>query len=326
MNTVIGVLRRLPPAPTADDITFARRGFPVAANAVSRRVEEVPRAVVEGFGYGADHVDPAAIARRLDWVDPEWRSLAYEGAVGALIVRDLLRGRKSHRAVEFVRGPGAPHAMMAYVGCGLVLSRLPRTLWRRAVPVFDSDPLLPWLRWLAVDGYGFDKAYFDPARWVFGTAVPRPYPFDGAPEHFGPVFDQGVGRALWFVFGGNAEPLPRTIAAFAPSRRADLWSGIGAAITYVGGPDAADLERLLDAARGYRPELAVGAVSAAKARVYAGHVPETARVGVELLCGTTVEKAAQIADEAAEVPPDPGPPPYVQWRRRVAARFAEAGR
>ena len=324
MTTTLGVLRRVVPAPTMNDITFAQRGFPVEPNSISRRIEGVPRAVLEGFQYGADHAGADEIARRLEWIDPEYRSLAYEGAIGALVLRDLLAGGRSQRAEEFVRGAAAPHAMLAYIGCGLVLARLPRSLWSRAIPRFDSDPLLPWLRWLAIDGYGFDKAYFDPKRWVFARAVPKPYSFEGAPDYFLPVFDQGVGRALWFVFGGDVAQIPSVIERFPAQRRADLWSGIGAAATYIGGPSRTDLQALITAAGGYRADMAIGSVSAIKARHHAGFVPDATELAVELICGATVQEAVVLADEAAQRPPeDTEVPAYMQWRRRIRSQFVE---
>lgn len=324
MPTTLGLLRRVVPTPTIDDITFAHRGFPVTPNSVSRRIELVPRAVVDGFQCGADHAGAEEIARRLECIDPEHRSLAYEGAIGALILRDLLAGGRSRRAEEFVRGAAAPHAMLAYIGCGLVLARLPRSLWSRVIPRFDSDPLLPWLRWLAIDGYGFDKAYFDPQRWVFARAVPKPYPFDGAPDYFLPVFDQGVGRALWFVFGGDTTPIPAVIERFPARRRADLWSGIGAAATYVGGPSRTEIRALIIASGGYRADMAIGSVSAIKARHHAGFLPEVTLLAAELICGASVQEAVAVADEAAQRPPDDTQvPPYIQWRRRIQAQFAE---
>ena len=239
-----------------------------------------------------------------------------------MILRDLLTGGRRRQAEEFVRGAAAPHAMLAYIGCGLVLARLPRPLWRWAIPQFDSDPLLPWLRWLAIDGYGFDKAYFDPGRWVFGRAVPKPYPFDGAPAHFLPVFDQGVGRAMWFVFGGDTVTIPGAIERFPVNRRADLWSGIGAAATYVGGPPRADLAALIVTSGGYGAEMAVGAVSAIKARHHAGFVPDATVLAAELICGMTVPEAVALADEASYRPPEHNPvPAYLQWRQRVRSQF-----
>ncbi|HUO39708.1 MAG TPA: DUF1702 family protein, partial [Mycobacterium sp.] len=247
MPTTLGVLRRVVPAPTMKDITFAQRDFPVQPNSVSRRIEGVPRAVIEGFQYGADHAGTEEIVRRLGWIDPLYRGLAYEGAIGALILRDLLAGGRTQRAEEFVRGPAAPYAPLAYIGCGLVLARVPRSLWSRAVPWLESDPLLPWLRWLAIDGYGFDKAYFNPKRWVFGRALPKPYPFDDAPDYFLSVFHQGVGRALWFIFGGGVAAIPGVIERFPVARRADLWSGVGASSTYIGGPSRTDFHALVTA-------------------------------------------------------------------------------
>ena len=324
MPTTLGVLRRILPVPTMNDITFAQRSFPVEANSVSRHIEGVPRAVLEGFQYGADQSSTEEIVRRLEWIDPNYRALAYEGAIGALILRDMLAGGRTQHAEEFVRGPAAPYATLAYIGCGLVLPRLPRSLWSRAIPLFDSDPLLPWLRWSAIDGYGFDKAYFDPKRWVFARAVPKPYPFDSAPEYFLPVFDQGVGRALWFIFGGDVAAIPSVIERFPAGRRGDLWSGIGAASSYIGGPPRNDIRALVIAGDEYRADMAIGSVSAIKARHHAGFVPEATELAAELICGASVQEAVAVADEAVQrQAEDTAVPPYIQWRQRVRAQFAE---
>lgn len=329
MPNALGVLRHLVPAPTLNTVTFRRRGFPVEPNPVTRRVEGVPLAVVQGFQYGADYSDPAHLAQLLDGIDPLYRSLAYEGAIGALVLRDIMAGGRSHRARDFVRGPAAPHSMLAYIGCGLVLARLPRRLWERAIPVFDADPLLPWMRWVAIDGYAFDKAYFNPKRWAFGHQLPRPYPLEGAPEYFQAVFDQGIGRAIWFIFGGNTEPIPDVIQGFPQHRRADLWSGIGATAAYIGGPSRSRLQALAAAAAGYRADMAVGAVSAIKARHHAGYVPETTDLAADVICGGSVAEAVALAEAAtpagpeAATPagPDAPAPAYIQWRSRIRAEF-----
>ncbi|UGT41927.1 DUF1702 family protein [Nocardia yamanashiensis] len=324
MATLLTVARHLVPAPTMNDMKFAARGFPAAANEVSRRFEGVSRAVLEGFEYGADIDDPDEVARRLEWVDPRYRSLAYEGAIAAMTLRDLLALGRTDRAEEFTRTHGEPHSLMAYVGYGLVMSRLPRPLWRRAMPRFDSNPLVARLGWLAVDGYGFDRAFFDPRRWIVEHRRPPRYPWAGAPDYFPRAFDQGVGRALSFYYGGDCAAVADAVEAFEPDRRGDLWSGIGAAATYIGGQPAAELEALLARAGAHAPDLAIGAVMAVKARHYAGWVPESAELGAELFCRSDVAEISAFAEAAAEAPAEPGAvPDYEQWRLRIRARFAD---
>jgi len=74
--------------------------------------------------------------------------------------------------------------LLAYIGMGFAMARLPRRLWRKAVPDLTGNPYYPTMSWLAVDGYGFDRAYFDTRRWVDHQYVPAPYPWAGSPRLF----------------------------------------------------------------------------------------------------------------------------------------------
>ncbi|UGT62331.1 DUF1702 family protein [Nocardia asteroides] len=325
MITALGVARHLVPAPSMKDMLFHTRRFPVTAGPLARRYEGVPRAVLEGFEYGADIADPAEIAERLEWIDPLYRSLACEGAVAALAIRDLMSPRKQSRAIEFTRGPGAPHAMLAYIGFGLVLSRLPRPLWRRALPRLEqAEPLLAHLSWLAVDGYGFDLAFFDPERWIVRREPAPRYRWEGRTDYFDRAFDQGIGRAVAFYHAGDYDAAAATVRTFAPERRADLWSGVGTVACYLGGIDRAALLRLLAAAGPHLPDLAIGVVMAAEARQHAGFVPENTELASEVVCGANAATVAALAVQTAQAPPAPeGPPAYEQWRLRIRANFAE---
>ena len=79
------------------------------------------------------------------------------------------------------------------------------------------------------------------------------------------VFDNGLGRAMWFASGARAELVIRTLAGFPRERHAALWSGVGLATTYAGGASLSELQALLSAAGGHRNEVALGAAIAAKA-------------------------------------------------------------
>ncbi|MFI5781304.1 DUF1702 family protein [Nocardia sp. NPDC051570] len=324
MVTALTIARHLVPTPSMNDMKFAVRGFPVVANDVGRRYEGVSRAVLEGFEYGADIADPDLVARRLEWVDPYYRSLAYEGAVAAMTMRDLLMFGRTAHAEAFVRGHGEPHSLMAYVGFGLVMSRMPRWMWERALPRFDSNPLVGNLSWLAVDGYAFDRAFFDPRRWILGRRRAPQRRWEGFPEYFPRAFDQGIGRAISFYHGGDFEAIAATANTFEADRLGDVWSGIGAAAAYLGGPIRPELEKLMQSAGIYAPELAVGAVMAIKARHYSGFVPGNTELAAEVLCGGTVAELATLAETAAELPTEPLEiPAYELWRRRIRDQFAD---
>jgi enediyne biosynthesis protein E2 len=329
MSTVLGSVRRLVLAPALAEVSFARRGFPAAGSPVAARLEAIPQAVVCGFEWGMDAHDLWEIERRLDLVEPEMRGFAYEGATMACTVLDAMRGGRGTRTRDLLRGPGAVHIFLAYIGIGFAMSHLPRPLWKRVVPDLSGSPYHPTMSWLAVDGYGFDKAYFETSRWVDGQWRPQAYPWQGYPTYFPRALDQGIGRALWFMHGGMVDDVASAVARFAATRRADLWSGVGLAATFAGGCDHDGLVALRRLAReqdiAHEAHLAVGAVFAAKARMFSGHLPDHCDAAVRALADLSAAAASDLADSAVQR--DVGTreePTYETWRRQIRTQFVNA--
>ncbi|OLF10326.1 DUF1702 family protein [Actinophytocola xanthii] len=327
MPAILGTLRRLLLTPRLRAVTFAERGFPGAGAPAATSLEAIPQSVVCGFEWGIEHRRLWDVERRLETVSPELRGFAYEGAAMAAVVRDAMAGGRGTRTRELLAGPGEPHIFLTYIGIGFAMARLPRALWRGVLPELPGSPFHPTMSWLAVDGYGFDRAYFDTRRVVDEQREPRPYPWAGAPDYFPRAVDQGIGRALWFIDAGVPDRVAAAVERFAGPRRADLWAGVGLAATFAGGCGPAGLAELRAAAGRHAGEVALGAVFAARARTYAGHVPEHSRVGVEVLTGLPVPSAVALADETAVAPDtvgEDGSPAYEVWRRRIRDSFSQA--
>ncbi|MFG3052233.1 DUF1702 family protein [Kitasatospora sp. NPDC048239] len=323
MPTLLGSMRRLVLAPQLAEVTFARRGFPVAPTEATRHLEAVPQAVVCGFEWGMDVRDQWEIERRLSLVEPEQRGFAYEGAVMAFTVLDATAG--GTRTRDLLLGPGQPHVFLAYIGIGFAMARLPRPLWKKVLPDLSGTPYHPVMSWLAVDGYAFDRAYFDTGRWVDRQYVPAPYPWQGSKEYFPRAVDQGIGRALWFIHGGHPEQVAAAVGRFPGHRQPDLWSGVGLAATFAGGCPNEGLAALRSAAGGRRAELAQGAVFAIRAREYSGYVPPHSAAAIEVLTGRSVEQAVKIADDGTAHSGDGSHPAYELWRSRVRNEFSDLG-
>lgn len=323
MPTILGSLRRLILAPSLADVTFSRRGFEPGSPTVTRKLEEIPRSVVVGFEAGIESASLQEIEWRLDLVAEELRGFAYEGATMALTVLDRMRPGGGNRTRELLRGPARPHLFLTYIGIGFAMARLPRPRWRGILPDLTGEPYYPGLSWLAVDGYGFDLAYFHTRRWVVEQRVPRPYPWLDAPEYFPRAVDQGIGRALWFIHGARVADVTTAVERFPADRRPDLWSGVGLAAAFAGGATVADLTRLRGAAGEHAPELAQGAAFAAKARTFAGLVPAHTAGAVSALCGLPADRAAALVDEAVSTTGTSNPALiYEEWRSHVRRRFA----
>lgn len=305
-------------APSLAEVSFAGRRFPVAPSGATRRLEAIPQSVVCGFEWGIDSPGLWDIESRTRLVEPELQGFAYEGATMAFTIRDAMGPGRGRRAEELLRGPGRRHIFLAYIGIGFAMARLPRMLWRKVVPDLDGVAYYPAMSWLAVDGYGFDRAYFDTRRWVEEQHRPPSYPWAGAPDYFARAVDQGIGRALWFIHGAAVRSVASAVRSFATERQPDLWSGVGLAAAFAGcaPPDA--LAALAREAGEHRADAAQGAVFAAKARSYAGHVPEHTRAATGALAGLSVEAAAALADDSAPAPGAVGgEPDYERWRKHV---------
>jgi enediyne biosynthesis protein E2 len=231
-----------------------------------------------------------------------------------------------------VDGPGicwADRAVLTYIGIGFAMSHLPRPLWKKVVPDLDDVPYHPTMSWLAVDGYGFDKAYFDTRRYVDGQQRLAAYPWDGAPAYFARAVDQGIGRALWFIHGGRVAAVSPAVRRFATDRQADLWAGVGLAATFAGGCGPEDLAVLRRDARAdsveFEAHLSAGSVFASKARTYAGFVPSHSEAASWALTDMGSHAAAALADDATAGRAEAGDVPrYEHWRRTIRAYFLRA--
>ena len=317
MSTLLGSVRRLVLSPSLADVSFAARGFPVVATAATRALEAIPQAVICGFEWGVDFARQDDIVQRLDLVDTELRGFAYEGATMALTVRDAMAAGRGRRAGRFLAGPGRPHTFLTYIGIGFAMARLPRPLWRTVLPDLTGTPYYPTMSWLAVDGYGFDRAYFDTDTVVTRQRRLDPYPWQGRADYFPRAVDQGIGRALWFIHGAVPDAVGAAVRRFAADRHADLWSGVGLAATFAGGCDAIGLEAVREHSGEHWPHLAQGAVFAAKARDFSGFVAGHTGTALHVLTGLTVPAASALADDVSLTRANSGEPDYEAWRRQI---------
>jgi hypothetical protein len=298
-----------------DETTFARRGFRGGTPEVRLHLERVGQTFLEGYHLALEEAEPEALTRQLDAaVEREWRGFAFEGAAMALALLDHLTPWRRNRWQTFVQGPGSAHVYMVHVGLGWVVARLP---WLRRNVERTTARLDRLVRWLVVEGYGFHEGYFHWPQSVTAQAVPPP--LSGYKRR---VFDQGLGRSLWFVEGADVVNLPATIASFAHERQADLWSGVGLACAYAGGIEEAALKTLWEAAGPFQPQLGQGAAFAAKARQRAGNPAPHTELACAVLCGSSADVAAGLTDAALDnLPADELEPAFEIWRRRIQAHL-----
>ncbi|RPF19717.1 DUF1702 family protein [Myceligenerans xiligouense] len=310
---------RLLAAPRPDHTGYRHLGFAAGPDPVRERLDRIPRSVVIGFEAACESADEAELARRLDVLDPELLGFGYEGATMAWTILDAVTG--TDRTRRLLAGPGAPYLLLSYIGIGFAMRRLPRRLWRRVLPALDDGPFHPTLSWLAVDGYGFDLAYFARADHVTARRRPKPWPWLGHPGYFGRAVDQGIGRALWFVEGADVDRVAAAVGTFPADRRRDLWAGVGLASTYAGPRADAPYADLLTRAGEFAGHVGLGAVFAARARVAAGVVPDHTVAALDALTGLTAAAAAELADGCAVREDRDGVPAFELWRAALIDRL-----
>src|SRR5262249_5496275 len=149
---------------------------------------------------------------------------------------------RKDRWQTFTEHLARPHIYMMHVGLGWTLARLRRSVTSHLAKL---DPLLCWL---VVDGYGFHEGYFSWRRYVEQQATP--VQLNGYERR---VFDQGLGRSVWFVKGADVAAVASAIYAFPSARHDDLWSGVGLACAYAGGCGRIAIESLRVAVCGHLP-------------------------------------------------------------------------
>ncbi|HJT26638.1 MAG TPA: DUF1702 family protein [Pyrinomonadaceae bacterium] len=294
------------------EASFAQRGFRASDDESRRRLEQIGIVFLSGYHAALEESEFGPLARRLAFVETDLRGFAFEGAAMALALLDCLTPWRKDRWRTFTERLGQPHIYMMHVGLGWALARLRRGVTSHLAQL---DPLLGCL---AVDGYGFHEGYFNWPQYVEGRAIHAR--LHGYALR---VFDQGLGRSIWFVKGADVAAVVNAIDAFPTARHNDLWSGVGLACAYAGGCDRTGIESLRVAANRHLPSLAQGVAFAAKTRQRATNLNSHTENICRLIWRHSAVETAAITDAALEdLREEGGLPAYEVWRRRIQNKFA----
>ncbi|HEX8648071.1 MAG TPA: DUF1702 family protein [Thermoleophilaceae bacterium] len=285
---LFGKLRLRAFAITDEEAEFEKHGFTALDDAAREQLEEVGRWFARGFRAAMAETDAQKLGPYLEEVNDEFRGFAYEGAAVALTVLDFLV-RPGGRLRKLVQGPGVAHAWVLPIGYGWARTRL------KLMPKGPADLFGPLAGWAAIDGAGFHEGFYGAERYL-----DRAEPHGGVKGEAARVFDQGLGRALWFYRGGDPERIGATIGGFPRQRQPDLWGGMASAATYAGGVGEDVLDDLRRRSGEWEPDVAAGATLAVKARLLGGNVVPHTELACSTLVGCSVEEAGRIVDRAEE--------------------------
>jgi len=221
-------------------------------------VEERIARVVGVFQYGRaqDELfkDSVELERALVNTDALFISVSFEGAAAGLAYRQLQAGATR---IDVPDWPA--HAAQVHIGIGWALAELslrPDAYLSQFTGVMQGRVL---------DGFGYYSGLFRRRRCIQAMDIP-----EGIPAQLLTAFDQGLGRAMWYISKGEIEPLMNMVGPFPKERKAGIWRGIGVAATYVGGLDDVGFERLDLMARSSSPDFVVGVLLSAAGRITAG--------------------------------------------------------
>ena len=310
--SLLGQARRRFLGLSTSEASFAKRGFHAGEDNARQRLEQIGVTFLSGYHAALEETDFVTLAHQLAIVEADLRGFAFEGAAMGLALLDCFTPWRKDRWRTFTEGIAKSHIYMMHVGLGWALARLRRYVTPHLARL---DPLL---RWLVVDGYGFHEGYFSWPRYIEQQTIP--HRLDGYERR---VFDQGLGRSLWFVKGADVAAVTNTINAFHSARHDDLWSGVGLACAYAGGCNRAAIESLRIAASPHLPALAQGVAFAAKTRQRAANLNAHTETVCRLICGHSAEETAAITDAALEnLREEDGLPAYEMWRRRIQNKIA----
>ena len=286
--------------------------------AAQQHLEAAGRAFVDGYNAALAEPQADRLATELNDASAMYRGFAFEGAAMALALFDCLTPWNRGRLQAFIDSPaGDAHRYMLYIGAGWAIARIP---WRRRNFEQAIERHHPLFRWLALDGYGFHQGFFHPSEYLNRQTVPRRMSPQAAQ-----VFDQGLGRSMWFSHGAEAKRIADRVSAFPADRREDLWSGVGLAASYAGGVERGVLDELRERAGVYAAHMAQGTAFAAKARNRADNMVETTELACDVFCGCSADEAAAITDDCLRDLPEDGPEPaYAVWRARIRQCFETA--
>jgi hypothetical protein len=293
--------------------SFEARRFHVGDATARERLQRIGEVFIAGFNRALRADAPVELYEHLDAVDADLRGFAAEGAAMGCAIGDavMLGGHRLRTWVD----AADEFSYLTHVGAGWALGRVP---WRRRAILRCLDPVH---RWLAFDGLGFHDAYFYAPRIACGWRRLQA-------GYAARTYDQGVGRAIWFIAGGNAERAIGLISNLSPARRSDLWAGLGLALAYAGGASPPALRSVARAAGSALPSLAQGAAFAAEAHARAHHMPAHTREAVRILSGLDAEDAVQLVRRVrTSLPPveSAGAPRYERWRATVQRALGSAG-
>lgn len=248
----------------------------------------VAQARLAFFAEAAGSIGPDTdIAQWVDYVKglkPAECIVAFEASFGTAVCLDASHPREQSRVAQMVE-LAPDHLAGLGLGAGHALATL--NIDADITPAIAEH----YLGWMAMDAYGMDRGYF---HWYDSVQNMR------MPENLPPLamaaFDQGLGRALWFISNADPDSIRQLTDRFSDDRQPNLWRGIGLMTGFWGAEESQSMKKLLKYAGQYRHFFQQGVAHAVSFRVDLGDVPDYSKTASELICRASVEEIADLSE------------------------------
>ncbi len=269
-------------------------------NSALQKTEKIRAVFLETQLFYAKHDNMPALIEYLQHTEKEFSSIAYESASMAIALKDFEADTFPLEWLLFANGPAAVHHAQVYVGLGWAIAK-------SNVPFLNAvEKLNTQFYFRIADGCGYYDGSFKRRQTILNQQQPAYLPASALS-----MYDQGIGRSIWYTEKTDVHQIRTKIESFAAGRHGDLWRGVGIAVAYVGGCDNADLKTLWQYAAINGFQLACGAALAAGARLMANTMtPDTNRCS-RLWFTLTVANAVMVHEDA-----------YCNWIKQMEEKLA----
>ncbi len=284
-------------------------------NTALENTEKIKAVFLETQLFYATHDDMPALIEYLESTEKEFSSIAYESASMSIALKDFEADTFPHNWLLFANGAAAAHQAQVYVGLGWAIAKF-NFPFLTAVKEIDAQ-----FYFRIADGCGYYDGSFKRRQTVINKQLPAYLPAAALP-----MYDQGIGRSIWYTEKTDIHKIHSTIETFAANRHADLCRGVGIAVAYVGGCDDDDLKTLFQYAAANGFQLACGAALAARSRTIANTMTADTNRCSRLWYALTATEEPAIAFVNTNTTGASNEEIYCDWinkiEERVAAGFA----
>ena len=260
-----------------------------AHSTIESRMENIKAIFQGGKNFASQSDSINVLTQYLEKKDPEFRSVAYEGASMALALKDLTNNNSLKLWKELL-GVSQNHAGQIHIGLGWAIGEA------RPQDLFFINSIDPKIEFRVWDGCGYYDGIFR-QRQTIKNQTRQEY----IHEKDYKAYDEGVGRSVWYNCKGDPIKVLAMIQAFPSSRQADLWRGVGIACTYVGGSDESVLKELFTLAEKYSVQLSIGAAMVAKSRTLANSITKDVELACNTWCNLSTQEAMQLTIKTESV-------------------------